>query len=53
MRLVDDQAEWLDDETVLYGLPDGRIWAQPADGSGEPRVFLENALSPAVIAQAS
>ena len=52
-RLVDDQAEWLDDETVLYGLADGRVWAQPADGSGGPRVFLENALSPAVIAQAS
>lgn len=52
-RLVDDQAEWLDDETVLYGLSDGRVWAQPADGGGEPRVFLENALSPAVIAQAS
>lgn len=52
-RLVDDQAEWLDDETVLYGRVDGQIWAQPADGSGSPRVFLQDALSPAVIGQAS
>ena len=49
-RLVDDQPEWLDDDTVLYGLVDGRIWAQPADGSGSPRVFLDDALSPAVLA---
>lgn len=49
-RLVDDQAEWLDDDTVLYGRVDGKIWAQRADGRGSPRLFLDDALSPAVIA---
>jgi len=47
-RMVDDQAEWLDDDTVLYGL-DGSVWAVPADGSGAPRRFLPDALSPAAI----
>jgi dipeptidyl aminopeptidase/acylaminoacyl peptidase len=48
--LVDDQAEWLDDDTVLYGRFDGSVWRQPADGSGTPRRFLDHALSPAVVA---
>jgi hypothetical protein len=46
---VDDQVEWLDDGEILYGR-DGAVWVVRADGSGEPRVFLPNALSPAVIA---
>jgi len=47
-RPVDDQVEWLDDKTVLYGLsPD--VWAVPADGGGAPRRFLSRALSPAVV----
>jgi hypothetical protein len=54
---VDDQAEWLDDTTVLYGLPrsgqngaaTADVWAVPADGSGVPRVLVENAWSPAVV----
>jgi hypothetical protein len=46
---VDDQVEWLDDGQILYGR-DGAVWVVQADGSGEPRVFLPNALSPAVIA---
>ena len=44
---VDDQAEWLDSETVLYGLA-GDVRRVPADGSGAPSVFLDDALSPAV-----
>ena len=48
--LVDDQAEWLDDDTVLYGRFDGSVWRQPADGSGTPSRFLDHALSPAVVA---
>jgi dipeptidyl aminopeptidase/acylaminoacyl peptidase len=48
LRSVDDQAEWLDDGRVLYGL-DGAVWAVPADGSGQPRRFLATAESPAVI----
>lgn len=46
-RSVDDQAEWLDDETVLYGLA-GDVWRVPADGRGSPELYLEDALSPAV-----
>ncbi|MCA1656636.1 MAG: hypothetical protein LC713_02830 [Actinobacteria bacterium] len=48
--LVDDQAEWLDNDTVLYGMTDATIWQQPADGGGTPRRFLDHALSPAVVA---
>ncbi|MDX6679012.1 MAG: hypothetical protein QOE31_3064 [Solirubrobacteraceae bacterium] len=51
--LVDDQAEWLDNDTVLYGMTDATIWQQPADGSGAPRPFLDHALSPAVVAAAA
>jgi hypothetical protein len=47
-RMVDDQAEWLDERTVLYGL-DASIWAVPADGSGAPRRLIPDALSPAVL----
>ncbi len=47
-RMVDDQAEWLDERTVLYGL-DASVWAVPADGSGAPRRLLPDALSPAVL----
>jgi hypothetical protein len=46
-RNIDDQAEWLDNETVMYG--DGQnIWAVPADGGGEPQLLIANGLSPAV-----
>ncbi|MET3770274.1 Tol biopolymer transport system component [Marisediminicola sp. UYEF4] len=54
-RSVDDQVEWLDDSTVLYGLPridavgDNDIWAVAADGTSEPVVFIEHAWSPAVV----
>jgi hypothetical protein len=45
---VDDQVEWLDNDRVLYARsPD--TWVVPADGSGAPRKFLSNALSPAVV----
>lgn len=56
-RSVDDQVEWLDDNTILYALPSGLqkaraamdIWATPADGTGSPRLLVENADSPAVV----
>jgi hypothetical protein len=38
----------LDDGRVLYGR-DGAVWVVQADDSGEPRVFIPDALSPAVI----
>jgi hypothetical protein len=44
----DDQAEWLDDGHVLYGL-DGEIRVVPADGGGAPRRYRATADSPAVV----
>jgi Tol biopolymer transport system component len=55
-RSVDDQVEWLDDATVIYGLPredqtsaSSDVWAVPADGTGEPKVLVSDAWSPAVV----
>lgn len=45
-RSVDDQAVWLDDRTVAYGLESG-IWAVPADGSGAARELVQGGASPA------
>ena len=47
-RSVDDQVEWLDDERIMYGLA-GDVWVVAADGGGKPRVFIPDALSPAVV----
>ena len=58
LRSVDDQVEWLDDNTLLYGMPrtgadatTTDIWAVPADGSGEAKIFIEHGSSPAVVRQ--
>ncbi|MEU3771413.1 hypothetical protein AB0E55_40655 [Amycolatopsis keratiniphila] len=45
-RSVDDQAAWLDDRTVAYGV-DSAVWSVPADGSGAPRELITQAASPA------
>jgi dipeptidyl aminopeptidase/acylaminoacyl peptidase len=47
-RSIDDQVEWLDDSRILYGYQ-GDVWVVPADGGGRPRVYLQDALSPAVV----
>jgi hypothetical protein len=47
-RSVDDQAEWLDDRRVLYGI-DGAVWVANADGTGEPRRYVARADSPAAV----
>ncbi|SNX56434.1 hypothetical protein SAMN06272735_0882 [Streptomyces sp. TLI_55] len=50
---VDDQATWLDDDTVAYALPtEGKVgstdlWSVPANGKGEPRLLIASASSPA------
>ncbi len=56
-RDVDDQVEWRDDATVLYGLPrtgaeatTSDVWQVPANGSGTPSVLVGSASSPAVVA---
>jgi hypothetical protein len=52
---VDDQAEWLDDSTVLYGLADpakpgdSNVYSIPIDGSAGPSLFLRHAWSPSVV----
>ncbi|MDI2126267.1 TolB family protein [Yinghuangia seranimata] len=51
-RGVDDQAVWLDDHTVAYGLPTGAgagsdVWSVPADGSGAATRLVAGAFSPA------
>lgn len=49
---VDDQAVWLDDRTLAYGLPaEGApdttdLWTVPADGSGTPHLLAPGASSP-------
>ena len=53
-RNVDDQAEWLDDEQVVYGLPSATpgssdIWTARADGTGQPRLLVADAWSPVIV----
>lgn len=49
---VDDQALWLDDHALAYGL-DGKLWTVPADGSRPPKLLVDNGMSPAVAVDAS
>jgi hypothetical protein len=44
-RSIDDQVEWLDNETLAYSDGDN-VYAVPADGSGEPQQILKDATSP-------
>lgn len=56
-RNVDDQAEWFDNDNVVYFLPDEGppatirpdLWTVPADGSGTPRLLRTAAFSPVVV----
>jgi hypothetical protein len=54
-RNVDDQVEWLDDDTVVYGLPESQsspvmdVWRVAAAGGGKPQRLLTGAWSPAVV----
>lgn len=55
-RSVDDQVEWLNDSTVMYGLPRtgtqaavDDVWAVPSDGTGAPKLLIPQAWSPAVV----
>lgn len=57
-RNVDDQAEWLDDDQILYGLR--RLgtnvtdtFVVPADGSGQAQLFLPGASSAVVVGTGS
>jgi hypothetical protein len=52
---VDDQVEWLNDATLLYGLArdgvagDSDVWSIAADGTTAPSVLIEHAWSPSVV----
>jgi hypothetical protein len=44
-RSIDDQVEWLDDDTLVYS--DGHnVYTAPADGSGAAAVLVRDATSP-------
>lgn len=53
-RSVDDQLEWLDNDHVLYALPEtdssasADIWLTAVNGASAPRLFLKKAYSPSV-----
>ncbi|MFA7295596.1 MAG: hypothetical protein WC211_00240 [Dehalococcoidia bacterium] len=54
-RNFDEQAEWLDNDRLIYGMPatsDGRrwdVWMVPADGSSSPQLLIPHASSPSVV----
>ncbi|GEK86245.1 PD40 domain-containing protein [Microbacterium aerolatum] len=53
-RNIDDQIAWLDDDTLLYGMPndtpgDSDVWALPADGGSAPGILIAHAWSPTVV----
>ncbi len=54
-RSVDDQVAWLDDDRIMYALPDAEsgsavttTWVLDADGTGSPRVLVPEAYSTVV-----
>jgi hypothetical protein len=52
---VDDQVEWLDNATLLYGLlrsgeaGGSDVWSIGVDGSVSPALYIEHAWSPSVV----
>jgi hypothetical protein len=48
-RSIDDQVEWLDDNTLAYS-DERNVYTVPADGSGEPELLVKDATSPARLA---
>lgn len=47
-RSIDDQPEWLDDDTVVYS-DDRAVYAVAADGSGRPHRLVAHASSPVAL----
>lgn len=54
-RDLDDQIEWLDNSTILYGIPrndagkDSDVWSLSIAADAAPQLFIEHAWSPAVV----
>lgn len=44
-RSIDDQVEWLDNDTLAYS-DEHNVYTVPADGSGEAELLVEDATSP-------
>jgi hypothetical protein len=51
-RSIDDQVEWLDDQTLAYAYGDD-LYTVPADGGGEPQLLVRDASSPVRLAPGS
>ena len=47
-RSIDDQVEWLDDDTLVYS-DEKNVYTVPADGSGEAEILVKNASSPVAL----
>lgn len=47
-RSIDDQPEWLGDDTIVYS-DDRSVYAVPADGSGRPHRVIARASSPVAL----
>jgi hypothetical protein len=47
-RSIDDQAEWLDDDTLVYS-DETNVYTVPADGSGDPVLLVKDATSPVAL----
>lgn len=58
-RSVDDQVEWVDNDTIIYALPDDgataqrttQLWTLDLTPGSQPQRYLANAESPAVVQQ--
>lgn len=53
-RNIDDQVEWLDDDTLLYAMPgatagDSDVWKIAADAGSASTLFIPHASSPTVV----
>jgi hypothetical protein len=57
-KSVDDEVAWVDNETVMYALPDSgpppavtNVWSVSAQGAGQPKILLSKAYSPVMISK--
>jgi hypothetical protein len=57
IRSVDDQVEWLNPDTLLYGMPRSGVagvsdvWAIKTERAARPALFIKQAWSPSVVRQ--
>jgi hypothetical protein len=47
-RSIDDQAEWLDNDTLVYS-DETNVYTVPADGGGKPVLLVRDATSPVAL----